>query len=240
MRSPLLPSGLVRQLASGLPEGAPVLAGGARQDLAERLGQWFTVADAIALRSAQPAMAAVGARAAQQPTPDAAALTASAAALGDELARVRATLTRSITARDPRQRPDPADLDTAMALFHLRYQDQQRRMEMSVDALRDHVRQTLAKASPRLAQLAALDALLGEMLGGREQRLLAGLPVFLKARFTRLRRASAGATAEAPPARPGAAPGWLQDFETEFEQTLLAELEHRLLPVVGMIEGIGA
>lgn len=236
MRSPLLPSGLVRQLASGLPEGAPALAGGARQDLAERLGQWFTVADAIALRSAQPAMAAVGARAAQQPAPDAVALSVSAAALGDELARVRATLTRSITARDPRQRPDPADLDTAMALFHLRYQDQQRRMEMSVDALRDHVRQTLAKASPRLAQLAALDALLGEILGGREQRLLAGLPAFLKARFTRLRRASA--TAEAPPARPGAAPGWLQDFETEFEQTLLAELEHRLLPVVGMIEGM--
>lgn len=237
MRSPFNSSGLVRQLAAGLPEGFPALTGGARQDLAERLGQWFSVADAIALRSAQPAIAAVGARAAQQPAPAAAALAASAAELGDELARLRATLARSIAARDPRQRPDPADLDTAMALFHLRYQDQQRRMEMSVNALRDHVRQTLAKTSPRLAQLAALDTLLGERLGGREQRLLAGLPVFLKARFTTLRRAQA--SAEAPPPQPGV-PGWLQGFETEFEQTLLAELDHRLLPVVGMIEAMEA
>ncbi|MBU4518864.1 MAG: DUF3348 domain-containing protein, partial [Gammaproteobacteria bacterium] len=108
-----------------------------------------------------------------------------------------------------------------------RYQDQQRRLEMSVDALREHVRQTLAKGPPRLAQLAALDAVLGEMLGGREQRLLNNVPAFLKLRFTELRRQPL--TAEN---------NWLATFNTELEQTLLAELDHRLQPVAGMIESI--
>ena len=97
----------------------------------------------------------------------------------------------------------------------------------SVDALREHVRQTLAKGPPRLAQLAALDAVLGEMLGGREQRLLNNVPAFLKLRFTELRRQPL--TAEN---------NWLATFNTELEQTLLAELDHRLQPVAGMIESI--
>jgi hypothetical protein len=148
-----------------------------------------------------------------------------------ELERVRATLTRSITTRDPKHRPDPNDLDTEFALFHQRHQDQQRRMEMSVDALREHVRQTLAKGEPRLAQLAALDAVMDQMLGGREQRLLAGLPTHLKARFKALRQVAAAS--DTPDDL-----RWLQGFEAELEQTLLAELEHRLQPVVGMIEAL--
>jgi len=218
---------LVRQLAGFLPEGAPALADAHRQDLAERLGQWLNVADAITLSSAHPSIAALGARAAQQSV----RASAAAEALPAELERVRATLTRSITTRDPKHRPDPNDLDTEFALFHQRHQDQQRRMEMSVTALREHVRQTLAKGAPRLAQLAALDAVMDQMLGGREQRLLAALPSHLKARFKSLRQAAAASDS----------PGdlcWLPRFEAELEQTLLAELEHRLQPVVGMIEAL--
>lgn len=228
MRSNFNRPALVRQLAGFLPEGAHALADASRQDLAERLGQWLNVADAITLRSAHPSIAALGARAAQPPT-----RAPAAEALPAELERVRATLTRSITARDPKHRPDPNDLDTEFALFHQRHQDQQRRMEMSVDALREHVRQTLAKGAPRLAQLAALDAVMDQMLGGREQRLLAGLPAYLKARFKALRQAAAAS--DTPDDL-----RWLQGFEAELEQTLLAELEHRLQPVVGLIESLDA
>ena len=229
MRSNFNRPALVRQLAGFLPEGASALADASRQDLAERLGQWLNVADAITLSSAHPSIAAVGARAAQQPVR--APASAAAEALPAELERVRAVLIKSIGTRDPKHRPDPHDLDTEFALFHQRYQDQQRRMEMSVDALREHVRQTLAKGAPRLAQLAALDAVMDQMLGGREQRLLAGLPAHLKARFKALRQAAAAS--DSPDDL-----RWLQGFEAELEQTLLAELEHRLQPVVGLIESL--
>lgn len=226
MRSHLNRSGLVRQLAGFLPTGASAPGDTARQDVAERLSQWLNVADAISLSSAHSSIAAAGrqaARAAGQPP--------SAAALQAELDRVRATLAKSITTRDTRHKPDPDDLDTEFALCLQRHQDQQRRMEMSVDALREHARQLLGQSTPRLAQLAALDAALGEMLGGREQRLLNNLPSFLKARFLALRQTAAGSDTLRDLRR-------LQGFNAELEQILLAELEHRLLPVVGMIEAL--
>lgn len=219
---------LVRQLAGWLPEGV----GAPRQDVAERLGQWLNVNEAIALRTTQAAVAAAGAAAA-----------GSAASLTDrhvlhtelqrELQRTRAVLTQSITARDPAHRPGPNDLDTEWALYHQRLNEQQRRMELSVEALRGHVRQALAKATPELAQLAALDAAMDLLLAGREQRLLNGLPAFLKARFVALRQQAAD-PADTPPDDLR----WLQTFANEFEQTLLAELDLRLQPVTGLIESI--
>lgn len=220
----------MRQLAGCLPAGAAAPGDAARQDVAERLGQWLNVADAIGLNSAHAAIAAVGRQAARAPGQ---LSTASAATLQAELERVRTKLAQSITTRDPRHKPDPDALDTEFALCLQRHQEQQRRMDMSVDALRDHVRQTLAKGTPRLAQLAALDAALAQMLGGREQRLLHSLPAFLKARFMALRQTAAASDNPQDLA-------WLHGFHTELEQTLLAELEHRLQPVAGMIEALDA
>lgn len=224
-----LPSALARQLASGLPVGA--LAGAPRQDVAERLGQWLNVADAIELHAAQSAVAAAGAAAARRPPRvDPATLHAT---LRAELERVRAVLTRAITTR-PAHKPDPNDLDTEFALFQQRLGDQQRRMELSVDALREHVRQQLAQSTPAMAQLAAIDAVMDGCFGGREQRLLSQLPAFLKARFVALRQAAARTDVPDVPDDLR----WLQRFATEFEQTLLAELDLRLQPVTGLIESL--
>lgn len=214
MRSNFNRSALVRQLAGWQAAPADV----PRQDLAERLGQWFNVADAIALSSLHQAMPVV-ARARRPAVP------ASARVVQAELQRVRATLSQAITS-PPREAGDEGtdDTDAGFAPHHQRCLDQQRRMDMSIEALRGHVRKTLSSTSARLAQLAALDAVLEPMLGGREQRLLATVPGFLKARFAHLRQSHPG--------------GWQPLFEHELQQTLLAELDLRLQPVVGMVEAL--
>ncbi len=191
----------------------PASADVPRQDMAERLGEWLNVADAIALHSLHQTLPSVTARRA--------AIKTGAVEARAELERLRATLSQSIAT--PPQPPVDAS-DTEFAPHHQRCLDQQRRMEMGVDALRGHLRQTLAATSPRLAQLAALDATLDQMLGGREQRLLAGLPALLKARFEQLRQAHPDT--------------WPPLFEQDFQQALLAELDLRLQPVVGMIEAM--
>nr|WP_291008979.1 DUF3348 family protein [Hydrogenophaga sp.] len=223
-------SALVRQLAGWLPEGVSA----PRQDVAERLGQWLNVNEAIALRTTQASVAAAGTAAARRATPpvDQQALHT---ALQRELQRVRAVLIQSITARDASHRSDPNELDIEWALFHQRLNDQQRRMELSVEALRGHVRQALGQSTPELAQLAALDAAMEPLLAGREQRLLGSLPAFLKARFVALRQQVADPSDTAPDDL-----HWLQTFANEFEQTLLAELDLRLQPVIGLIESIPA
>lgn len=219
----------MRQLAGWLPPGGDA----PRQDVAERLGQWLNVKEAIALHTAQGAVAAAGAAAAGR----ARSVTAAAAetlhtTLQAELQRVRSVLAQSILTRDTAHQPDPNDLDTEFAFFHQRLIDQQRRMELSVDALRGHVRQRLAQSTPAHAQLAVLDQQMEQLFGGREQRLLSGLPTFLRARYQALRRQAAAADTPQDLA-------WLRGFEAEFEQLLLAELDLRLQPVTGLIEALG-
>lgn len=226
-----LPSALARQLAAGLPGDALASAGAPRQDVAERLGQWLNVAEAIELHAAQSAVTAAGAAARRRPPRvDPAALHAT---LRAELDRVRAVLTRSITTR-PTHKPDPNDLDTEFALFHQRLGDLQRRMEMAIGALREYVRQQLAQSTPAMAQLAAIDAVMDGFFGGREQRLLSTLPAFQKSRFAARRQEVAQTRSPDSPDDLS----WLQRFAAEFEQTLLAELDLRLQPVTGLIEAL--
>jgi len=105
-------------------------------------------------------------------------------------------------------------------------------MLMGVEALRERVRDALLFASPQLAQLAELDALMQRMLGAREQKLLSGLPVLLQGRFEQLRQLHADTALLAE------ADDWQQGFGQEFRQALLAELDIRLQPVTGMIEAL--
>lgn len=243
LRSNFSSSRLVRLLGDGMP--AP--AESQRQDFAERLGQWLNVADAIALHAAHQSIQAM---APARPLRVRTDRTDRASALNAEFQRVRATLAKAIqtppdTGTTPKRHrhalpasvlpvdaeATPAAPDISFAPFQQRYQEHQRRMEMSLEALRGHVRQTLASATPALAQLAALDAVLDPLLGGREQKMLATVPAFLERRFDQLRQQH-----PTEPDAPAAAPGWLASFEATFQATLLAELDVRLQPVLGMIE----
>jgi hypothetical protein len=238
-------SALVHLLSesTGVSAAAP-----AEQDFAERLGAWLSVADAITLRTALHTQVGPKARV------PARVVAPSQHSLAEELQQVRATLTKSIEATEPAQpqrgRADhsaqgafaapalPLDPAAEFAMLHQRYVEQQRRMEMSVDALRSHARERLSGASPELAQLAVLDGVMEKMLGGREQHLLATVPTFLKKRFEQLRReAVSESNLDASPDHFQRS-AWLGQLAAEFQQALLAELELRLQPVAGMAEAL--
>lgn len=250
MRSQLNRSPLQRLLSDGRGV-AEANAGG--PDLAQRWGAWLSVADAITLRTGLQTASVAKCHAAPAPP----------VALEEELARVRATLTQAITAQggvpSPKERhaaarrrsspvptvaPVVLDLTTEFTLLHQRHHDDQRRMALSVGSLRAHVRQVLTSTSPELAKLAALDNTMEQLLGVREQNLLATIPALLKRRFDQRRSdASASATPMSEPTTVGApdttdaaASNALAQLKTEFQQALLAELDLRLQPVVGMVQ----
>lgn len=214
-----------------------------RQSFAERLGDWLDLSDAISLSAALKPGAASGAGEG-----------AKAAVLREEYARTRAFLTEAIGADDVATAgnarikfPLPAagiPVESAdFAPYHRYYLAQQREMEASINPLRANARAALASASPAFRQLAALDAVLEEAMRARERSLLATVPLLLGKRFDRLRAGHSSQLAEAglPDAmelwiRPG---GWLAAFCKETQGVLLAELDFRLQPVMGLIEALG-
>lgn len=238
-------SSLVRLLG----DWAPVPADASRQDFAQRLGQWLDVSDAITLHAAHQSIKPVaggmtsGARAGV------------AKALGEDFHRVRTALVKSIMAsgvapparnnRDRSLLPQPegvAEADAGFAPYQQRYLEQQRQMALRIEALRGHVRQAASMASPRLAPLAAMDAVLEPMFGAREQKLMGTVPALLERRFEQLRTAhrldmEARQQPDDPALwrQPG---GWQHRFGRDMEAALLAELDVRLQPVTGMMEAL--
>lgn len=205
-------SRLVRLLGEATPPAAA--AGG--MDFAERLSLWLSAFDAIGLQAAQQSIRAVRAAAAGTPR--------SAQALAEDVQRVRGALASAIA-----QDPPPGDAP-GYGPYHERHLQLQRRMEQLVGPLRDHVRQEVSRRSPRLRQLAALDAVFEHVLARREQALLPTVAARMKRRFERLRAQGASEAAE------GGA--WERDFAAEWRQVLLAEVDLRLEPVAGLVEAL--
>ncbi|MFC5520742.1 DUF3348 domain-containing protein [Polaromonas jejuensis] len=216
-----------------LSDWASVEVDASRQDFAERLGEWLGVFDAITLHAAHQSINTV-----DEKKPSDAPL-ARTFALEEEFQRVRTALVKAITAggaapasgklvRNPVPQPEAAtETDAGYAPYHQRYLDQQRQMALRIDALRAYVRQALTKLSPQLGQLASFDTVMEQMLGGREQKLLSSVPVLLERRFEHLRKTH----------QLGLDAAQQQDvFGKEMQEVLLAELEVRLQPVVGLIE----
>ncbi len=193
----------------------------ARQDVAERLGGWLSAFDSVKLDSALQAIASYGAQARQG------GLAVDTHALEELCRHVKNALTDLITtqaaqAADPAKPPDYGQ--------HLqRYAELQKRMASQVTACRAQVRQALSKGSPTLRQLAALDGVMVQMLGEREQKLLSAVPLYLERRFEHWRQTQQHAQATS---------GWLHGFQQDMRQMLLAELQLRLQPILGLIEAV--
>jgi hypothetical protein len=163
-----------------------------RQSLSDRLSQWLSWTDAIALSSAlngNPPAVAAGKRAFGR-------------AEEDECARVRASLVKAIAgdsvfAATRRRGQAPSSVHNVAlnapvdyAEFRQRYLVIQQSMETGVGNLRGRLRGMLAAKTPAMARLAVVDAVMERALSERERNLLAAIPGLLGRHFERLREAA--------------------------------------------------
>ena len=215
--------------------------GGSKQAFAERLGQWLNFADAITLNAAHGAMSPAAVR------------SVATTGLEEEFAAARTAWVNSITAScsplagETRIKLPPPQ--TGAAIEALAYEPYRRfyvahqgEMELAIRPLRGKARQALAQTGGKFRQLAALDGALDKILGARERQLLATVPSLLERRFAQRAGAYQQRLAETGQPddpelwmQPG---GWLADFCNELKMALLAELDLRLQPTVGLIEAL--
>ncbi len=136
----------------------------------------------------------------------------------------------------------PMDLAAAYAPYRRFYDAHQHDMELRLQPLRVNVRAALAKVSPELRKLADLDAALEKILRERESKLLSKVPLLLKKRFEQLFKAHQQMLVDTQQADNPAgwikAGAWLARFCNDRQMLLLAEVELRLQPTVGLIEAL--
>ncbi len=217
---------------------------------AEKLGQWIHFTDAITLSAVHNDSIASTPK--TQPKIQHEQQFVARVAAGVEFDQTQTVLVNSImksfspnSGKTHIQLPTselelPMDLGAAYVPYRRFYEAHQRDMELSVQPLRINVREALAKASPRLRKLADLDATLEKILRDRESKLLSKVPVLLKKRFEQLFKAHQQKLVDTQQAdNPVAwtqAGGWLARFCNDMQMLLLAEVELRLQPTVGLIE----
>ena len=195
--------------------------------IAERLGQWLKVADAIALFAAlNPGPTPV---VDVHPSLD-------GSILQEECAQVRNALAKAIRADAVfRTGSEAAEGGVDFSAYRRACFTHQRNMATSIAPLRARVREVMSNRSSTLKQLAALDAVLDQALGNRERELLTTVPTLLERRFEALRKTPA-TDALASPVLSGTQPiEWLARFNTELLDVLLAELDLRLQPIEGLV-----
>jgi hypothetical protein len=244
------------RLTRYLTENGMIAAVSAADDVGQKLGDWLNFRQAIALHCVLNPV--------QQPTvPEPAhqrrAGLMTAEALTRHVAKVRAQLEQSITEGAPsgtgltRIDMPPAELDepiepkTAFEPYRRFYVAHQRQMETSVQTLRSQVRGQLSKGAPRLKQLVSLDAAFENSLSERQALLLGKVAKLHEKRFTQalkkhiqqLSNPQTEAMAEGSAAASATAANashWLLPLRQALRTALLAELDTRLQPVLGLLE----
>ena len=206
-------------------------------DFAQRLGGWLGAVDAIALQSSQQSIRQMTAAAPGRP--------ARLQDLREDVERVRSVLAQAIA----REVPRPIDIevgpgrrlrlgtegptalrrdeDAGDQVYRQRHLELQRQMDQMIAPLRDHLRESLARGSRELRQLAALDATFEQVLAPREQALLPTAAALLEHRRRHL-------MAQAP----AGDQTWRAQFEQEWRDALRAELALRLEPVLGLLDAL--
>lgn len=218
----------------------------AGHDFAEKLALWLDFTDAITLSTALNA---------HRPLQPGGRHTVASATLTQEFARTQASLVNAITKSfmpngggTRLKLPTPAlhasvEIAAAYEPYRRFYLAQQREIEQYVRPLRSQVRQVLATTSPALARLSLLDAAMGKALDVREGKLLATVPARLEKRFKQLLRAHrqmlADRAMDDDPAQWGLPGSWLGGFCRDMQAVLLAEVDLRMQPIMGMIEALG-
>lgn len=240
-RAPLNRSSLVRFLTDKQMIGVSARA----EDVGHQLSDWLNFRQAIALHSLlSPAPQAPS----TSPTLRRANLI-SPEALGQHVDKVRAALEQSIVQgaapgtglsriEMPRAELDEAlEPKTAFEPYRRFITAHQRQMEAVLSTLRAQLRAQLSQR-PSLQPLAALDAQFENILNERETQLLGKVARLWEKRFVQAckqhlkKQALADADAPAEPTPPA----WLMTLRQELRTALLAELDVRLQPTLGLLE----
>jgi Protein of unknown function (DUF3348). len=150
------------------------------------------------------------------------------AAEDEACARLRASLAESITGDAGPEAPADEAAPLDYAPFRSHYQARQRAMLAATGRLRGQLRDMLA-ASPALARLAEVDAVMEQVLSPREHALLAKLPALLGGHFERLQQGAVAA---------GGGRAWLQVFRRDMQDVLLAELDIRFQPIDALLAAL--
>lgn len=207
--------------------------------LAQRIGQLINFSDSVALSSLHG----------QLPTMAFEPLSIPAEAIQKEFLRVRQTLVQSIVnsfvpgttrIQFPVAKTNAPDTLITYEPYERFYVTQQREIDHKFQYLQSYVRDAASGLSPRLAQLVALDTALGDTLSAHGRQLFAVIPKLLGKRFEHLLNKQLGQPHQQDDdSRMEEGPDvWLATFRSEMQGLLLAELEARLLPVLGLIEAI--
>jgi hypothetical protein len=223
------------------------------EDVGQKLGDWLNFRQAIHLQSVLQADVKTA-----EPLPPhiQRAVPISPAALAIHVDKVRAQLAESITQGAPAgsglaliQMPaaelsEPLDPKTAFAPYRRFHAAHQRQMESSLRSLRASVRWQLSKRGGQLHQLAQLDAAFENILSEREVLLLGKVIKMLEKRFVQALKLQLKQPNEPPtdtatqPDGPGPALSWLMPHRQALRTALLAELDTRLQPTLGLLEAL--
>lgn len=224
------------------------------KQFAERLGRLIDLSGSIALSRVHVSLAATASKLCAKT-----ATVVSTESLVDEFIRVRTTIVQSIidsfvptagVGVAPPSLPlvtaaiSAAEL-TRYGRYQLFYVSRQKEIAVKLGKLRASTRAAVSSRSSRLAQLVVLDAALDEALSAPTQKLFAEIPRLLERRFQYLYlqhqqvvAGQHGAHGEDDWRLWSQAGGWLEQFTGEMQGLLLAELEVRIQPVLGLIEAL--
>ena len=117
----------------------------------------------------------------------------------------------------------------------------QREMELKIQCVRVNIREGFTELSTTLAKLAILDRALGDTLLPHTRRFFSTIPRLLEKRFNHLYEQHHQAmdnNVEDDPLEWMASDRWLGQFYKEIQGLLLAELEVRLQPLIGLLEAL--
>lgn len=183
----------------------------------ERLSRLFGLGDTMTLD------AAIGYRAKQPGTPQGAVVDR----LTDELATIRRALVQRIRGfgSDLEFDGDPEPEVALNAWLTL-----QRKVAANSRQLRDKVRKSMKDQGPKLAHLAELDAVFDQTMAGYTAQCFSHIPKVLEQRFEHR-----STTPEQSPT-PATTADWFHRYCEEAQSLLLAELDVRLEPVLGLLE----
>jgi hypothetical protein len=225
---------------------------GLQVNLSERLGQLIDIGGSMRLSALHDDLTriAVNNKAANSRVPK------------EEVLRVRSLLIKSILESF---QPGPVAghlklpiLKPGVALTQLAtfepyrrfYLSHQREFEYKIQRLQFRVRDLLADISNELAQLCLMDDVIRDILVPHTRKYIATIPKLLGKRFETHLQSYLSQAPEAQAAIQSeqlneallsewtASNGWLNNFCQEMQGLLLAELEFRFLPVLGLIEAV--